>query len=186
LGLPAAIRVGHFAALLPEGGGLTSFGTGGDHAWCVSGDTQPIDLSIGFVYYPEYPQLDSAVVGSGKNGPFSVENLPDAERLQNFIETPRQFPRLCYLEKQFRQSDEDTLLNHPETFFFASDENGWLTRYGADIFSKITLHIYKVVRGHAKPLHNRMDSRNAFHHIRTRYSAAIPKLRQLLLPVANA
>ncbi len=180
LGISCSIKRGHFAALLPQGGGLTSFDTDGDHAWCSVGACVPVDLSIGFLYYPDYPQLQSAIYGIGKNGSFEVEYTTNAEAFRSLLTRTVESPRLRYLELPFSQPDDKTLLEAPETFFYASNESGWLSLYGPDVFSKITLHIYKLVRGDVVPLCGKLDPPTSFRYIRTRYSAARAKIHALL------
>ena len=89
-------------------------------------------------------------------------------------------PRLAVIYlPQGRLVDPESLLDHPEHFLFDSGPGSWLQLYGAEAFARITLHVYKVAMSHVNTLTD-MPPRDAFSHIRSHYSAARLKVRELL------
>jgi len=169
------IEIGHFAARLP-GAGITSHGSGSDHAWCATDAYRPLDLSVTFKYHSGYPQLTLPVMGERANGPYQILCFEEESKFLPAMKDHS--PAVIYLP-QGRLTDPESLLDHPETFLFDSGPSSWLQLYGAEAFARITLHVYKVAQSHVKTLSN-MSPQDAFSRIQSQYSAARPKVRKLL------
>lgn len=171
----ARIEIGHFALRLP-GIGITSFGSGADHAWCATDTHRPLDLSITFKYYTGYPQLTSAIMGERANGPYEIRCFEEEPKFLAAMDDQR--PAVIYLP-QGRVPNPESLLDRPENFLFDSGPGSWLQLYGAEAFARITLHVYKVAMSHVATFAH-MSPQDAFSRIRSQYSAARLKVRRIL------
>src|SRR6266481_6698037 len=106
------IEIGHFTVRLPSTG-ISSYGSGADHAWCATDTHRPLDLSMTFKYYNGYPQLTSPVMGEHANGPYEIRCFEEESKFLAAIED--QSPAVVYLP-QGRLTDPESLLDHPENF----------------------------------------------------------------------
>src|SRR5205085_2151642 len=129
------IEIGHFAVRLP-GTGITSYGSGADHAWCATDTHRPLDLSITFKYHNGCPQLRLPVVGEGANGPYNIRCFEEESKFLAAMED--QSLAVIYLPRG-RLTNPESLLDCPESFLFDSGPGSWLQLYGAEAFARITL-----------------------------------------------
>jgi hypothetical protein len=180
LGYPASITVGHFAIRLPDAKVLTSYGTDCDHAWCSVADVSPVDLSISFEYHSGFPSLSGPVMGTGEADPFEVLSLSNPTEFERVLASQSPRPSITYLPHTMLGLSSDSLLVHPDRFFLPSDEGGWLNLYGPEVFCRITMHVFKVMRGRVPSLVGRYNPRDAFRFIRTHYAACRPKIAKLV------
>ena len=180
-GHDSTIEVGHFAIRSGASLNFTSYGTDADHAWCRMGEFAPIDLSMNLEFRPNMPQLTGAIMGdASSNGHYSIHYFGQEAAFEAWLDSPIQGPAIGFFPQPFADTDDATLLDNPASFFLPSGENGWMALYGAEVFCRITMHIYKVVSGQVPPLSDRFESRIAFQHIRKNYKASRRKIANLL------
>lgn len=181
-GYPVEIKIGHYFVLAPEGQANITLDSGADHAWCATRNLTPLDLSMTFHLTRDFPNLAQPVLGTGQNGPYIVRYMVDEILFRKYIEERPDNCCICYFEKSTFPANEEVLLKNPFSFLLPPAVSGrsWADVYGSDIFAKITLHLYKVALGHIKPLHTEMKAAQAVIYIKSKYSAAIPKLQTRL------
>ena len=181
-GLPAKIIIGHYFVVTPNGVAFITIDTGADHAWCCSGEICPIDLSMTFYLTPEFSQLKKPVIGVGINGSYTVRYFREEDLFRRCMRESEDEYCLYYYEQNTFSASDEKLLTEPFCFLLPpSCAGGSLADiYGKDIFAKITLHLYKLALGHIKPLYKDFDSKKAVEYIKSTYSAALPKMRELL------
>ena len=180
LGYEADIELGDFAVRMPTGFGVTSYETDSDHAWCAVRDLVPIDLSMDFRYRAELPKLESAIVGRDGVGPYKIFYFYGQPELESWFRRAPESPQIAYLVNDVARFDPIILLNEPESFFFPTDSSGWLRLYGADIFCRITMHLYDTVHARVRPLYAKFDSQSAFRYVRTRYASSRLDIEKML------
>lgn len=168
-GAEAEIARGDFAVIsrfLPP---LTSMGTGQDHAWCVINGVAPVDLSLTFLHYGNVPQLHAPIVGEGRNGDWHVEYAEDESALD---ENVQQRNDILYIEKSLQPETPAQLLENPSLLLpapGADDTTSWSARFGASIYAKITLHLFRCATGEAKSIRPRLAREPAFAWIAENY-----------------
>jgi hypothetical protein len=180
LGHESDIELGDFAVRMPTGFGITSYGTDSDHAWCGVRDLAPIDLSMDFRYRAQLPNLESAIVDRDGVGPYKIFYFYGQPELESWFHRAPESPQIAYLVNDVPRLDAITLLNDPSSFFFPTDSSGWLRLYGADIFCRITMHIYEVVQARVSPLCANFDPQSAFRYVRTRYASSRADIERML------
>jgi hypothetical protein len=180
LGEDARIEVGHIAICAPNNG-ITTYDTDGNHVWCATPWITLIDLSTELYYRPNVPQLYGPILGSGtQNGPYMIHYFRDVEGFESWLDGPLGEPSIGFLAADAPVPDPGTLLDHPEKFFLPGTQDGALRQFGAEIFCRITMHVYKVIQGHVAPLVGKQDARSAFQHIRSHYPSSRVKIHGML------
>jgi len=180
--IPATIKLGHYYIKTSTDIATCSLGSGGDHAWCSTADVYPIDLSMTFHLLPDFPNTTKPVIGLEKNGEYTIRYFKE---MNSFLQCIRENYDPCciyYLEQETINETKDKLLNEPFCFLLPPLMPGgsWADIYGKDIFSKITFHLYKIALGHIKPLYKYKNTKESVKHIRSKYSAVIQKITEIL------
>ena len=177
-GISSTIKIGHFFIKTSDGITNCSLGSGADHAWCSTRNLFPVDLSMTFHLAPDYPELPMPLIGQGQNGPYTVRYFTDGETFQANIRQSPDPSCIYYYEQRTFSVSEEKLLKDSFCFLLPPGIPGgsWADIYGKDIFAKITVHLHKVALGHIKPLYKQNTSKQMVTFIRSKYSAAIPKL----------
>ena len=127
----------------------------------------------------DFPDLAHPILGEGQNGPYFVRYIKDEMLFRKYILERPDNCCIYYLEETTFPTNDDVLLKNPFSFLLppAVPGGSWADVHGSDIFAKITLHLYKVALGHIKPLYRQMKAAKAVIYIKSKYSAAIPKLQ---------
>lgn len=191
LGVPSTIIVGDF--VVHAGNGLPnicSLDCSSDHAWCQIGDVCPLDLSATFRLFGGGhilvgPQLNGAVLGCGKNGDFTITYTKDEKAFRQQVAKPELKPWFGLLERQRLSVRLNDILDDPFIFLHRPQKDGWAEIHGANIFSKISLHLYKVFKGEIKPLNPNHSPDSALSAIKARYGAATQKIKRIMQNVAT-
>ncbi len=164
---------------------LCSLDCTNDHTWCQIEGVCPVDLSVTFRFFGGGqiivgPQLEGAVLGDGKNGDFIVTYTTDEEAFRRQVAKPELKTWFGLLERQRLNLGIDCLLDYPFIFLHRPPKDGWAEIHGANIFSKISLHLYKVFKGETKPLSRNHSPDSALNAIKTRYGAATQKIKRII------
>ena len=185
LHLPCSIVQGDFAVLADGLPGVTSLDAHSDHAWCQVQEVCPVDLSMTFHLFGGGhvlvgPLLDNAVLGTGTNGNFAITYSTDEKQFRKVHEKP-EFPNwVGFLERQRLAFPINALLDDPFLFLHRPKKEGWADIHGLSIFSKISMHIYKVFQGDLEPLHPKHSPASALQVIKARYGAATIKIKRII------
>jgi hypothetical protein len=177
-GYPVEIQIGHFVIIPPHGNGFSTLYSGADHAWCASENLSPINLSMTFHFIEGFPALDHPVLGTGKNGPYTISYMFNKFLFLKYHDDPPNICSICYFEEKTFPANDEILLKNPFTFLLPPliPDRSWADVHSRDIFAKITLHIYNVALGHVTPLYKQMDAREAITFIKSKYPAALSTL----------
>lgn len=172
LGRHAAIKIGDFKIDSAEGEGLTTIDSGADHAWCEIDGVVPIDLSMTFVHFHgQFPKLP-LLYGTGTIGAFTSRYFTaEADFLHD--DAAGTFA-ISLLERQSISPPLSDILQQPYSFLHLplNDAPRWTEIYGSDIFSKTSLHLYKLALGHLEPLFHSRPAKGILKFIKTHYSNA--------------
>ena len=181
-GIPAQIAIGHYFIKANKNITNCSLGSGADHAWCVSKNVFPIDMSMTFHLAPDYPNLDRPLIGVNKNGDYIIKYFTTEEEFKENIDNNPDNSCIYFYEQSILNEPIIKLLNNPFCFMLPPSIPGqsWADVHGKNIFAKITFHLYKLSKGLEKPLYKRFDSLSAVRHIKSKYMGAMPKLKSLL------
>ncbi len=186
LKIPATIIKGDFIVHTDSAlADLTSLDNRNDHAWCSVGGVCPVDLSVTFKLFGGGniivgPQLKSAVVGCGKNGDFEVTYTKDEAAFRRLLKEPEISTWFGLLERQQFNFELGQIIDDPFIFLHRPQKGGWAEVHGANIFSKISLHLYKVFRGDISPLFTDHSPDSALSVIKARYGAATQKIKRII------
>jgi hypothetical protein len=186
LKMPASIIRGDFIVHTETGlTDLCSLDCANDHAWCQVGEVCPVDLSATFALFGGGqvvvgPQLSSAVCGCGKNGDFTVTYTKDESEFRKSVKKPEIATWFGLLERERLNFPANDLIDNPFLFLHRPQKDGWAEIHGANIFSKISLHLYKLFRGEVNPLHTNHSPKTALSAIKARYGAATQKIKRII------
>jgi hypothetical protein len=150
------------------------------HAWCAVKEVAPVDLSMTFVHFSSdgsFPQLEKAVIGTGQNGQFSIIYGRSAPGETG----PEQFT-ITFVESRRLDLSPTQLIADPYRFLHAPvGWDAWKDFYGADIYSKITLHCLEVASRRVKPVEGQFhEDEAALEWIAQRYNGATDKLFEMM------
>ena len=155
------------------------------HAWCQVGDVCPVDLSATFALFGGGsfvvgPQLSTTVCGCGRNGDFTVTYTKDESEFRKLVKAPEIPTWFGFLERQRLDFPINDLVDNPFLFLHRPQKDGWAEIHGANIFNKISLHLYKLYRGEIDPLYKNHSPSSALSVIKTRYGAATQKIERII------
>jgi hypothetical protein len=167
---------------------VTSPDAKADHVWCQTDDSCPFDLSMTFHLFGGGesanaaigPQLAGGITAPGQNGDFSVIYTKDESFFRSLSETPPVVPWIGFLERQRLGIPIFDLLQDPFLLLHRPPRGGWAELHGASIFNKISLHLYKLAKGHVAPLRATHSPQEAVQTIRARYSASTQKVERII------
>jgi hypothetical protein len=184
LGRPAAIKIGDFTIHSAEGEGLTSIDSGADHAWCEIDGVVPIDLSMTFIHFRgQFPNLP-LLYGTGTIGAFTSRYFTAED---DFLHDQAAGTfAISLLERQSVSPPLDDILRQPYIFLHPPPNGArrWTEIHGSDIFSKTSLHLYKLALGHVEPLSSSRPAKEILKFIKTRYSNAANQIISIATTVA--
>jgi hypothetical protein len=168
----ASIKMGDFVLHSERGTGITSINSGADHAWCEINGVMPIDLSMTFSYFKgAFPYLP-IVYGAKLSGKFDVRYFLREEDLVN--DSGAGSFAISYIERQTIQPAVEELLESPYQFLYqpALGSKKWTEIHGDEIFSKTTVHLFRLAKGQLKPLCRSRSVKQIMKFIKTHYSNA--------------
>ena len=185
LQIPASILQGDFVVKTIEQPGISSLDTDAGHAWCSVENVCPVDLSMTFQLFGGGntvvgPQLAGGVVGEGRNGDFQITYSSNESEIRKKYNETEKTNWIGFLERETLKIPIETLIDDPYLFFRKPPEGSWAEVHGVSIFSKVSLHLYKVYFGHEKPLYLNHTSHAAIRAIKAKYGAATQKIKRII------
>jgi hypothetical protein len=172
LGRRVTIKIGDFTIHSATSEALTSVDSGADHAWCEIDGAVPIDLSMTFVHFKgQFPNL-SFLYGTGSIGPFTSRYFT---RNDDFMHDGAEGTfAISLLERQSVSPPLADILHEPYSFLQPPPVGAprWTEIHGPDIFSKTSLHIYKLALGHIEPVSRSRSAKEVLKFIKSRYPNA--------------
>ena len=183
LGQRAAIALGNFCIISPTAKVNISIDKLDTHAWCITDSICPLDLSISFAHTPEFGMLPNPIIGVGKNGDYNIRYYKDPNAFADSIQNENNLGTCSYLQHSLFPVKPEALMRNPFSFLLPGRRAGsmtWGDLYGLDIYAKISLHIYKIATGQAQSLSCEAKGGKPVEWICSHYSAAIPKMMNIL------
>jgi hypothetical protein len=168
----ASIKTGDFVIRSEQGTAITSIDSGADHAWCEIEGITPVDLSMTFVHFKgSFPHLP-IVYGAQPTGNFTIRYFSQENDL---AKDPRTGAfAISYIERQTSRPEVEELLRFPYRFLHPPPEGlkRWTEIHGSEIFSKTSAHLYRLVKGHMKPLSRSRSAKQIIKFIKSHYPNA--------------
>lgn len=159
----------------------TTLSTDADHAWCRLAGVVPVDLSVEFRYYLDYPAVP-IVQGTNESSPYTVVYLPAdrAEESRSLLDERELM--IIYVEREVLTPDPLRLIDDPYSFLLPPPPKlpKFTDIHGADVFDRVTMHCYKLVKGNAKSVALYCDEKTGLEKMLKWNNGATSELRRRL------
>jgi len=179
LGFPCEIVLGDIHVTDP-GIVASTLGVQGDHAWCRIEQVVPVDISVSLEHFDCAHNVDLVFANSSELFSVNYHKASDAQPPGNG--TPESGLQISYYELERLTPDPIKLAEDPYSFLLPPSNNQlkFTDRYGPDVFKMITMHLYKIAVGKAKPVFSYLDAERAIRRISQWNSDADEQIRRLL------